>query len=389
MRKKLVKIAAFALIIALLPMYLFSFASYEDKGSDILPRDNKGEKWRIGYCESEPFFNFAGTLYGVLKGLEGLGWITAIDGIPYESGQADTSVMWKWLSNHDLGPYIEFVEDCNYSLALLPEGTDDIINERLANKHDIDLMLVMGTHAGTALATDKHNVPTMIFSTSNPVKSNIIKSEVDSGRDHVWASTDLERFIRQLKVFHDLFQFKRLGIVYEDTVAGRSFAAVDDVERVAKEEGFEVISYHVDEPKNETDSERYYKELREVNGKLAARVDAYYFTTAAFREVNKTAFLLEAFYDKKIPVFSQTGEDEVRYGALMSLSSADYKGIGQFGSESIARVLNGEKPRKLPQIYMETPKVVINMGTAQDIDYKVPFEVLLTADKVFHDIKTD
>lgn len=388
MGTKLIKMFALILVLALLQIYPISSASTGNKPADILPHDNDGRKWRIGYCESEPFFNFAGTFYGILNGLQDLGWITSIEGIPYESGQADTSSMWKWLSTRDLGPYIEFVDDGYYSLALSPEGTADNLNERLAKTKDIDLMLVMGTHAGTTLATDWHHIPTMIFSTSNPVKSNIIKSEADSGRDHVWASTDLNRFIRQLNVFHDLIGFKKLGIVYENTVAGRSFAAVEDVERIAAEKGFEVRSLYVDEPKNEADLDRYYREAEEAYKKLASSVDAFYFTTAAFREADKTSALLKPFYDKGIPVFSQTGEAEVSCGALMSLSTADYSGIGMFGAESIARVLNGEKPGKLMQTYVETPKVVINMETARRIGYNVPFEVLLTADKVFQYIET-
>lgn len=48
--------------------------------------------WRIDYAETDPYGNFAGTLYGLVVGLEKLGWLSGIkdSDLPYETGQDDS-----------------------------------------------------------------------------------------------------------------------------------------------------------------------------------------------------------------------------------------------------------------------------------------------------------
>lgn len=378
-------------IVLLAAMFLFTLIipygyADADAKSTTVPEMNNGRKWRIGYCESEPYSNFAGTLYGVLQGLEELGWIENLEGIPYEAGQEDSRVMWKWLASHYMGRYIQFVDDAYYCLASSEKDTDKTIIRRLKEQKDIDLMLAMGTYAGKALAIDQHKVPVMVLSTSNAVQSGIIKSEKDSGLDHVWAHVDPDRYIRQLQVFHDMFNFKKLGVVYENSPEGRTFAAISDVEKLAGERGFEVIAYPVKESISEEDRTRYYSEAYNAYLNLSEQIDAMYITAAAFREQDKLRSLLKPFYDKKIPVFSQQGDQEVRNGALFSLYRASFKGIGQFTASNIAKILNGIPPRELPQVFGETPSIALNMKVAEIIDYKVPFDILLIADKLYFDI---
>jgi len=64
----------------------------------------------------------------------------------------------------------------------------------------------------------------MVFSTSNAVQVGIVNSNDYSGRDQVWAHMDPDRYRQQIEVFHDIFAFKKLGMVYEDSVSGRALA---------------------------------------------------------------------------------------------------------------------------------------------------------------------
>ena len=58
------------------------------------------------------------------------------------------------------------------------------------------------------------------------------------------ARVDPSRYARQIRIFHDFFDFDRLGIVYEtDTIDGHSYAAVNDVRMVAKERGLVSLAY--------------------------------------------------------------------------------------------------------------------------------------------------
>lgn len=69
----------------------------------------------------------------------------------------------------------------------------------------------MGTWAGRDLATDEHNVATMVTSTSDPVSAGIVKIASDSGRDHVWARTNPDRYKQRVRMFHRIFGFHEDG----------------------------------------------------------------------------------------------------------------------------------------------------------------------------------
>ncbi len=343
-------------------------------------------KYRIAYCETEPWVNYAGTLYGLVKALESSGWINNSDGLVYSEGQSDTGNMWKWLSNPDVSSQLEFVGDGHYTLSSMSAEEKEAMLARLAQQEDIDLVIAMGTAAGVLLASDRHSVPVMVFSTSNAVRSGIIESEQDSGSDHVWAHMDARVYKRQMTVFYDLFHFQRMGMVYENSSLGRVYAAVDDAEELAREMGFAITALPVVEPVNQDDQERYYNDLLTLHRQLAEEVDAMYLTMGPI-DPARLAGLLQPFYEKKIPVFSQLGTEEVMAGALISVARADFTGVGNFGADNMIKILQGTSPRQLPQVFENVPHIALNLEVARKIGYKPPFEILLVADEIYQSIE--
>jgi len=210
-----------------------------DKGVfSTVPHDNNGKKWRIGYYEGGEYDNYQEILIATIKGLIWEGWIDPIH-IPLQRGE-QTTELWKWLSTQAKSNYIEFVKDAHYTANWddkVRVETAGAVIKRLSGKKDIDLIIAMGTWAGQDLASIKHSVPTIVMGAIDPVGAAIIKSVEDSGFDHVHARVDPFRYERQLRVFHDVVGFKILGIAYEDTVSGRSIAAIDKIEKVAKSVG--------------------------------------------------------------------------------------------------------------------------------------------------------
>ncbi|UMZ72802.1 ABC transporter substrate binding protein [Natranaerofaba carboxydovora] len=377
MEEKLAKKLAIFLVFLLLLFtnsFLFADNSYPN---------NDGEKWRIGYAEGEPFVNFAGTFHGLVQGFEEHGYINGVEQMPYSSGQEDSKVMWEWLVSHNTGN-LEFVEDAYYSFGVESGSEEELLN-RLESEGDLDLVITMGTYAGQILATDTHSVPVMVFSTTNAVEANIIDSAKDSGKDHIWAHMEPDREKRLIEVFSDLFDFEKMGIVYEDSDLARTYSAIDEIEATASERGFEIIYRHVDEPADSEDRERYYEELQDAYNELAYEIDAFYITVASI-EASRLEGLLTPFYENNIPSFSQLGGEEVRAGAVASVSRDDFSEIGLFGSDAIIRVLEGELPRDQIQTFTLTPLISVNLEAAERVDYRVPFEVLLVADQVHQTI---
>lgn len=338
-------------------------------------------KWRIAYCESETFVTYTRTLTAIVKGLEETGWISDLEGFDQIAATGDSKVIWKWLASHEVSPYIQFVDDAFYNLR--EPGTDgEEIPERLRARKDIDAMLVMGGAAGVLLSDSRHDTNIFVFAASNAVRSGIIASAEDSGKDNVWAHMDEQRFERQIRAFYDIVNFRKLGMVYEDSDNARIYSAVNEAENLAREKGFEILHYYVREPQSQEDYPRYYREVQEAYNKLAAEADAVYVTIASL-ESDKLEELFQPFYEQRIPVFSQLGNIEVENGALLTVSVMDEINTGRFGADNISKCLLGAKPRELEQTFQSAPQITLNAEIAKKIGFKLPFELIMVLDEVY------
>ena len=287
---------------------LFSGQISNGKDGKDLPQTHNGKPWRIAYCESGEFVNYASTLYALANGLSELGWLKT-EGLPYNPGQKEARLMWNWLARYSGGNYIEFVPDAYYSFENMnadeSRATAQQILQRLNERQDVDMVLVMGTKAGQLLASG-HNVPMLVFSASNAVDSGIIKSNSDSGRDNLWAHVEPQRYQRQIEIFHDLFGFKKLGMVYDDSPEGRVYAALDDVKKVGSERGFTITSVFVKDKQNNREIHR--QQMLKAYQELAnAGVDAVYCSLYIDRDVKELSELFAPLYEKKNPNLCSNG----------------------------------------------------------------------------------
>jgi len=353
---------------------------------DLVPVTPTDGKYKIAYMENDPYFNYAGTFFGVLNGLEGTEWIESLEGLPYEQGDDDTSIMYEWLTEDMKSDYIEFPEDGYHQLIKMDDNAQEAFIKRLNETDDFDLLLVMGTKAGKFAAANITGTPVMVMSTSNAVGAGIVESTEDSGKENLWAHVDPERYLRQLRVFHDIFEFERLGIVYENSPSGRVVAALDTIETFAEERSIEVVRAYVDEAIDDDDKSRYDKELMNAYYEIAPKVDAFYLTPGS-RTTDRLYDYMDNFYHYNVPVFSQVGPLEVSKGALMSVYRFNYDEIGYFGSDRVIRILKGATPRSLTQQFGETPSIFLNLEVAERIQYKIPFNILLISDKIFIEIE--
>lgn len=371
-------------------MLLFaSYAPLFAAGSDnfsTVPSTRDGKKWRIGYYEGGEYIDYQKIFTETIKGLMKLGWIEQAD-IPPQKGE-QTKELWTWLSAKAKSKYLVFVKDAHYTANWddkTREKTAAEVIQRLNQKKDIDLMIAMGTWAGQDLANDKHTVATEVISASDPIAAGIIKSVEDSGYPHIHAQVDPFRYERQVRVFHDIIGFKKMGICYEDTEAGRSYAAIDKVEKVAKERGFEIVRAYT--KSDVADVKLAEESVKKAFHELVGKCDAIYVTVQGGVNYRSIPELVEIANENKMPTFSQSGSEEVKYGFLASLSQAGFKYIGQFHAEILAKMFNGAKPGELPQLFEEPPKIAINIKTAEVIGFNPPVDIMLAADEIFNDIE--
>ncbi len=350
------------------------------------PVTNKGKKWRVAYYEGGPYIDYQQIFTETVRGLMKLGWIETAE-LPTQKGE-ETKTLWQWLETKAKSNYLEFPKDAYYSADWVNKTRTETVArlmERLTKTKDIDLLIAMGTMAGQDFANDKHRVPTVVLSTSDPIASGIVKSVEDSGFEHLHATIDPKRYERQVRVFHEIINFKKLGIVYENSVNGRSFAAIDLVEKVAKERGFEIIKcFSLDESID--DAQDRNESVKKCFNELVGKVDAIYVTVQGGVNEKTIPELVKIGNEKHIPTFSQSGSSEVKYGFLLSLSQAGFKYVGEFHAQTIAKILHGAKPNQLGQLFEEPPKIAINLKTAEVIGFDPPIVLLGAADEIFHEI---
>ncbi len=364
-----------------------SFSAEGAQSYSTQPVTKDGKKWRMGYYEGGQYADYQMILRVIVEGLVKLGWVK-VD-MPPNTQFASHKEFWDWLSKNAKSDYIEFVADGYYAPGdfdkeLRPKVREELL-KRLAEKKDIDLMLALGTWAGQDLATPENTVPTIVASCSDPIKSGIVKSADDSGQDNLHAKVEPERYERQIRLFHDIVGFKRLGVVYEDSPEGRTFAAMDAVERVAKERGFQVVACNA--PFSNISIQEAEKGVIKCYEQIAPKVDAVYITVHRGVSNKTLPSLLAPLYKHKVPTFSMLGSNEVRHGALMSIAQAGFKFVGQFHAETIARIFNGAKPRALDQKWQDPPKIAINLKVAEIIGYDPPVDIMMASDEIYERIE--
>lgn len=348
------------------------------------PITDQGHRWRIGYYEGGPYKDYQTYLIAVVRGLEHLGWLPEIDWPEFEDND-NTKAVWEFLGKID-SYYIDFVQEAYWT-------SDWYEHKRRKNKLDaivylqqrkLDLIIAGGTWAGLDLANYSHSVPVLVISTSEPIKAGIIVSAEDSGYDHVHAVCDPKRYERQLRAFHNIINFKNLGVVYEDSDDGRVYAALDSVTKMSKELEFNVVGCIANDA--DLPEEQAMQGVLRCHEELTRKVDAVYIT--AHRGVNPKWMpgVLKPLFEHKIPTFAQEGPDQVKRGVLLSISRVEVEEMGLFQAEVIAKIFHGVEPREIKQVFEEPKRIVVNTKTAELIDYNLPKSVIDAADRVYETI---
>jgi ABC-type uncharacterized transport system substrate-binding protein len=363
---------------------IFSFnAMAADKGEfSISPKKNDGKKWRIGYYQGGDYVDYQTILKALIRSLADIGWVEPVE-LPPSNNPKETKELWQWISINVRSRYIIFVPEAYYNADWKPDRRKKNRQAAIAQlKSDtLDLMLAFGTWAGQDLANDEQTTPVEVLSTSDPLGSSIVKSLHDSGHDHVHAKLEPRRYQQQIELFHDIIGFKKLGVVYEDTVEGRTYAAVDKIESVALDRGFDIVPC-IARFSGVSESEAFENVLS-CHQQIASRIDALYITVHRGVYISGLGKLLAPIYHYNIPTFSQSGSKEVKFGVLFSIAQAGFAKAAMFHAKAIAKTFNGAKPRELDMIFESPLKIAINLAVAQQIGYDPPIEVLGAADEIF------
>ncbi len=106
------------------------------------------------------------------------------------------------------------------------------------------------------------------------------------------AAIEPNRFQHQVTLFHNIFNFKKLGIAYEDTPSGKSSIALSEIEKAAEELNFGLI--RCTDTFDIADTHLASERLKLCHEKLAEQgADAVYLTLNIGLQPENTAEILE------------------------------------------------------------------------------------------------
>ena len=348
-----------------------------------------GDKaWRVIYVEGGPFSDYQRIFQGLALGLEERGLIRN-GHVPLPKDSEEVRGMWEWLHRHAGGNRLVFLAVGFYSAEWDSRQREKVrqdVLRRIREKKDVDMVLAFGTWAGQDLAAQDLPVPVIVSSVTNAVDAGIIPSVEDSGRDNLVAPIEPDRFKRQVLLFHDIFAFKKLGIAYEDTPAGRSSIALNEIEDAARELGVTLLRCTDTFDIQDTDlaSER----LLACHKKLVEQgAEAVYLTYNVGLQASAMRNVLQPLADAHIPTFSQLGVPDVVHGALLSVAQSNAAEEGRFSAGLVEAILKGARPRDLSPVFESPVSMALNLFMATLIGWNPPLEVLAAVDEFYQEMK--
>jgi ABC-type uncharacterized transport system substrate-binding protein len=339
------------------------FAPNTDSPSD--PQGNNRKRWRLAYYQGGNFVDFAANLRALIPRLSEIGLIKPID-LPNFDSRDDAETIWSFLSKNVDSHCLEFVPDAYWSAAWDETWRSSVRQtamQRLSLMKDIDFVLAMGTWAGQDLVNDQHSVPTLVLTSSDPIEAGIIESYETSGFEHILVEVDPERYRRQIRFYHEVLKFKRLGVAYDHSEDGRVYANIADLEYVAQERGFALVQCQAAEnPLNEATS---LHTIKECYAQLAPKIDAQWIGLHIGEQTKYMPQSLEVLINHKIPTITSVGPTAVKRGVMLSYSYTNTEAASKWYAGKMAEILKGARPGELNPVFEMPGYVVINLETAR------------------------
>jgi len=161
---------------------------------------------------------------------------------------------------------------------------------------------------------------------------------------------------------------------------------MDLIEQASAELGFEIVPCYTQS--DIADQQLAGQSVVECFDKLAQKVDAIFVSSQGGVNATTIPKLVETANRYGVLTFAQNGEQQVRYGFLLSLiPRSGFGPEGIFVAESVGKIINGAKPRNLKQFFEGAFSMVMNMKTAEIIGLYVNADLLATADKLLWQIE--
>lgn len=321
----------------------------------------------------------------LLSFADGLKTLGIIDRVPegLEPGLNGTADVWKALNETAGGSNIRFLADGHYDCQFDAERRRRMVAElaeRVATAKDVDVILVFGTETTLEVAEVVKTVPVLSLASTDPVATGIVLSAEDSGQDNLHALVRAGYFGQQVESFRSVRPFKSLGFVTAEQRAGKSGAGDLRAACVARGNTFVDVYYDEDEQKSESAKFRAFYECLE---KLVEKgIDAVMLPWFPCND-EELALVVELLVKHGVWSYSLAGPAFTSRGILLGAGEETLESYGLFEADVLRRVIDGDMPREISQIFVQPNKLSINLRTAMQMGWQVPFGLLVSVEKTY------
>ena len=288
----------------------------------------------------------------------------------------------KALQQRGVGQYIVFPNEFHISPGWnAPDSVYRAEARKLMDNPAIDVIISMGTEATKALLLENNGkTPIMSVDVADPAGAGIVDPVTGKGAANLTIRYTKNKWFKVFALFHEALPFRRLGIMYHDSPEGLSYSNVREAREVARERGFNLVEYPFLDKAESIESC-----TKGVNRLMQQGIDAFYIS--ALNCFDWTQANPQKIFDilnaEKIKTFARDGSVHVSKGALMGLSTLDYVPLGKFYADHMAAKLGLLPPNTQLEEAAYTPKIALNLVTAQKMGMDLPLVLLISADELF------
>jgi putative ABC transport system substrate-binding protein len=231
-----------------------------------------------------------------------------------------------------------------------------------------DLIVTIGSRSTAIVSQKIKDIPIVFSMVLNPVSSGFVQSMRSSGNNLTGASLDIPISI-QLEKFKFLVpKLKKLGVLFTQD----SKPVVIEAQSICKQMGVELVSKSISSEKEIPGATEAL--AQEVDG-LWAVADTIIFTPQS------TQYILLYTLRNGLPLMGLS-PSFVKAGALFTLA-CDHKDVGRQAGELAVKTLSGEEPSQIPITIPRMIYLCLNLRTAEQINLKIPDNIVSVAKEVF------
>jgi ABC-type uncharacterized transport system substrate-binding protein len=188
-------------------------------------------------------------------------------------------------------------------------------------------------------------------------------------------------------VFHHLLKFKKMGLLYHDSPAGRSIAFLEEARQIGRDRGFEVVEYNQVELHGNGIVESCRKGLDYL---IKEGINAIYLASYKCFDSRQNDLkpFFKVIYDNKIMVLSAEERDLVyKFGLIGYLFSQSRKSVFEFQAKQAIQILEGKKPGDVLMKGNFTNEIILNLAAAEKLNLNLDSSFLSESDILYMELE--